>query len=59
MTLDPTTLREIARVMRGTFADEIPASPQQHGAFNATITWALWCEQQAAQIDAALPKEDS
>lgn len=57
MTLDPTTLREVARVMRGTFADEIPASPQQHGAFNATITWAAWCEQQASQIDAALPKE--
>lgn len=41
MTLDPTTLRETARIMRTTIRDEIPASPQQHGAFN----------------DANLPKE--
>ena len=58
MTLDPTTLREVARVMRATFADEIPASPQQHGAFNATHTWAQWCEQQAALADAHIPEEN-
>lgn len=57
MTLDPTTLRETARVMRATIRDEAPASPQQHGAFNATITWAQWCEQQASHIDARLPEE--
>lgn len=57
MTLDPTTLRETARIMRATIRDEMPASPQQHGAFNATLTWALWCEQQAAQIDSNIPKE--
>lgn len=57
MTLDPSTLRETARIMRDTIRDEMPSSPQQHGAFNATLTWAQWCEQQAAQIDAALPKE--
>lgn len=57
MTLDPTTLRETARVMRATIGEEIPASPQQHGAFNATITWAQWCEQQAALVAAQIPKE--
>lgn len=57
MTLDPTTLRETARIMRATIRDELPASPQQHGAFNATHTWAQWCEEQAAQIDAQIPKE--
>lgn len=55
MTLDPTTLRETARIMRATIRDELPASPQQHGAFNATLTWAAWCEDQATKIDAALP----
>lgn len=57
MTLDPTTLRETARIMRATIGEEIPTGPAQTGAFNATITWAQWCDQQAAQIDAAIPKE--
>ena len=57
MPLDPTTLRETARIMRATIRDELPASPQQHGAFNATVTWAQWCEQQAALADAQIPKE--
>ncbi len=57
MTLDPTTLHEIARIMRATVEDEVPASPQQSGAFISTLSWAGWCEGVAAQIDAQLPKE--
>lgn len=57
MTLDPTTLREIARTMRAAVEDEVPASPQQYAAFISTLSWAGWCEGVAAQIDAALPKE--
>lgn len=57
MTLDPTTLREAARIMLATVEGEVPASPQQYGAFNATLTWAGWCQGQAASIDANLPRE--
>lgn len=57
MTLDSTTLRELARIMLATLEGEVPASPQQHGAFNATLTWAQWCEQQAALADAELPED--
>lgn len=57
MTPDPATLRETARIMRATVRDEMPASPQQVGAFNATLTWAKWCEQQAALADAQIPDE--
>ena len=57
MTLDPTTLRETARIMRASIEGDYPASPQQAGALTATASWASWLEQQAAQIDATLPKE--
>ena len=57
MTLDPTTLRELARIMLASVEGEVPASPQQYGAFNATLTWAEWCQGRAAQIDAQIPGE--
>ena len=40
MSLDPTTLRAVANQMRDSIKDEMPASPQQTGAFTATISWA-------------------
>lgn len=52
--LDPDTLFEIARIMRETIGEEIPVGPAQIGSFNATLTWAQWLDQQAAQRKAAL-----
>lgn len=52
--LDADTLQEIARMMRETIAGEIPVGPAQTGAFNVTVSWAAWMDQQAAQIRAAL-----
>lgn len=54
IALDPDTLTEIARIMRETIGEEIPVGPAQTGSFNATLTWAMWLDQQAAQIRAAL-----
>ncbi|MGP5376355.1 hypothetical protein ACTXM8_10220 [Brachybacterium alimentarium] len=51
------TLREIAATMRSTIKDEIPTGPAQTGAFNVTLSWAKWLDDQAALIDAELPKE--
>ena len=47
--MDPTTLKEIARIMRETIGQEIPVGPAQTGAFNVTISWAEWLDQQAEQ----------
>lgn len=52
--LDPDTLQEVARMMRETIEGEIPVGPAQTGAFNVTLSWAAWMDQQAAQIRAAL-----
>lgn len=57
MTLDPATLRAVAQIMRDSI-DEIPLGPAQTGAFNATIGWADWCEQQATLADAEPPEDD-
>lgn len=54
VALDPATLDEVARIMRKTVGSEIPVGPAQTGSFNATLTWARWLDQQAAQIRAAL-----
>lgn len=53
--MHPATLRAIAQTMRDSIRNEIPVGPAQTGAFNATATWAKWCEQQAAHAE--LPKE--
>ena len=51
MNLDPHTLRTIAKAMRETVKDEMPASPQQTGAFTATLSWADWLDNQATRKD--------
>ena len=52
--LDPDTLSEVARVMRETIGEEVPSGPTMTGSFNATLTWAIWLDGQAAQIRAKL-----
>ena len=47
MKLDPMTLAMVAKTMRDSIKDEIPASPQQQGAFTATMSWADHFERAA------------
>lgn len=49
--MDAGTLREVAAIMRSTIKDEIPTTPAQTGAFNVTLSWAKWLDDQAAQED--------
>ena len=50
-SLDPHTLTTIAKQMRNTVKDEYPASPQQEGAFTATISWADHLDNLARKAD--------
>lgn len=47
--MDAATMTEIAKIMRRTIGDEIPVGPAQTGAFNNTLSWAAWLDQQVAQ----------